>query len=280
METPLADLRQLALTGDASALRVLHDAMMELGPLAEAYLGGRCVETWDELRALGPSIREPHLWPQASIIAWETMRRVRANLVTIHQRLRERGYRFATSGDVVGRPATDDELERLRQHVKGPLPLSLEAFWAVVGSVDLRQDGSQLVHDWLEDAPGDLERLGDDDPLFVHSPHVILERGFSSRVGDGWYTYVSPDVFHTANVSGGENYHVWLPDPAADVRLAGDVAPKLIETAHGWLGQYLVDALRRSMQGGGFRGRLVGSQLDWLPMRPLQLELAAGLQAL
>jgi hypothetical protein len=97
----------------------------------------------------------------------------------------------------------------------------------------------------------------------------ILESGFAQLVDGRWYTYLSPDAFHKANVSGGENYHVWLPDSGADVRLCGDVSPEPE-------GQFLVDALRRAMEGGGFRGRLGGDD-GWEPFRPLHGELAAGL---
>jgi hypothetical protein len=205
------------------------------------------------------------------------MRRLRLNLVELKRRLLDRGYRFAAPEAVVGRPGTAEELVQLETLANGRLPLSLHAFWAVVGSVDLRQDASQTVHDWLDDAPGELERLGDDDPLMLHGVRRILDSGFASPREGRLYTYLAPDVFHKANVSGGENYHAWLPDPAADVRLAGDVSPDVIETEMGTLGQYLVDAIRRSMRGGGFRGRLTSSMDAWAPLRPLHRELAAGL---
>jgi hypothetical protein len=49
----LQDLRSLALAGDDAALRVLNDAVMASGPLAESYLLGRHEETWESLRIWG-----------------------------------------------------------------------------------------------------------------------------------------------------------------------------------------------------------------------------------
>ena len=31
----------------------------------------------------------------------------------------------------------------------------------------------------------------------------------------------APDEFHKANYSGGDDYHLWLPNPDADVRIEG-----------------------------------------------------------
>lgn len=280
VDDPLFELRALALAGDDASLRVLNDAVMASGPLAEAYLLGRHEEVWEALRALGPELRAPGVWQQAWSIGWETMRRVRVNLNELKRRLLARGYRFLFPEEAVGTPASVSSLNALEAIANGPLPLSLHAFWAVVGSVDFRQHPSQTVHDWLEEAPSALAQLGDDDPLVIHGVSRILDAGFASPRDGRLFVYLSPDAFHKAGVSGCENYHVWLPEFCADVRVAGDVSPNLIEAEPVPLGQYVVDAIRRSIQGGGFRGRLSPSMDAWQPARPLQEELARGLLAL
>jgi hypothetical protein len=56
----------------------------------------------------------------------------------------------------------------------------------------------------------------------------------------------APDEFHKANYSGGENYHVALPDPGADFLIEGMC--EIVET--------FVEYLRASLVNGGFRGRV------------------------
>ena len=68
----------------------------------------------------------------------------------------------------------------------------------------------------------------------------IPKRG--SRV----YFCFAPDEFHKANYSGGENYHVWIPDPRVDFEIVGMY--EIEET--------FVEYLRATFAYGGFRGRV------------------------
>jgi hypothetical protein len=270
----LDELRRQALLDAPGAVSVLHDAMREQGELARRYLDGEREQVWEELGALGPAVREPEWAEQAWSIAWETMRRVRRNVEVLLQRYEAAGYRLKSQLPL-GAPGDPEQLEALETLAGGPIPLSMRAFWAVVGSLDLRQDHGQTVHDWLQQAPSDLERLGDDDPLYVRHLDDTLEAAARTvRVDDRLYVFFAPDCFHKANVSGGENYHLYLPDPSADFRIVGDVSPERD-------GQHFVQALRRSLQGGGFRGRLdVRSYDRWMDWRELHLQLGAGLAPL
>jgi hypothetical protein len=279
----LGTLRDLVLRGDTAAERVLTDAAMESGPLAIRFFEGDTVGAWEALVALGPDVRSATTWPQAWFIAWETMRRVRVNLTRIIERLRAEGYRFASEAPL-GRPATPKQLESIAELAGGPLPLSFHAFWAVVGGVDLCQDTKQTVHDWFQWGRGatELQRLGDDDPLAVLGLDEILGHPqYREKSERGLYTFFALDCFHKADVSGGENCHVWLPNPSADARIVGDVCPDA-ERNEAEEGQFFVRALRRTMQGGGFRGRVplardAVTPEGWAPWRPLHRKLAAGL---
>jgi hypothetical protein len=235
----LDELRQQALLGTPEAVAVLHDAMREQGELPRRYLDGQTAQVWEELVALGPGVRDPVWADQAWSIAWETMRRVRRNVEILLQRYEEIGYQL-DSRTPLGQPAPAEQLDELEEQAQGPIPLSMRAFWTVVGSLDLQQSPEQIVPDWLREAPSDLERLGGDDPLCVYAADQVL----------------------------------W-DDPKEEARrlygIVGDVSPEPG-------GQFFVQALRRSLQGGGFRGRLDLHTCDrWLPWRELHQRLGAGL---
>jgi hypothetical protein len=60
------------------------------------------------------------------------------------------------------------------------------------------------------------------------------------------YYCFAPDEFHKANYNGGENYHVWLPDPNADFRIIG-----MYE-----IDENFVSYVRATLAHGGFRGKV------------------------
>jgi hypothetical protein len=282
----LESLRQQALAGDDYAVAALSDALASSGPIGERYIAGDTAGAWQALVALGAAVREPAHLDEARGVAWETMRRVRRNLETLLKRLDAIGYRRA-SPDGLGEPVSEEELDEIERSLGGPLPLSLRAFWRVVGSINLTQSQGQIVHEWISTPSSDLECLGDDDPLVV--PAVCAEdfEFISDSTPDDHGRHVvelSADRFHKANVSGGPGYGVWLPDARADFRIYNDVCrneEKGDEEAMGYLadGQFFVRMLRDSMIGGGFRGPVDRNDDDMppLPLRPLQRQLADGL---
>ncbi len=218
--------------------------------LLARYRAGESVQVWDALIALGPSVRDPGRFREAYAVALDTMGRVRRNVETIHRRLIDVGYRFACP-DSAHLPAPPDAAEVVAEieGMIGPLPLSLRAFYEVVGSVDFRQSPEQLSHGWDRESERaqlpELSILGEEDPLVV-APISELIAAARAAPGRSLYFCFAPDEFHKANYSGGENYHVSLPDARVDFRIYGMYD----------IGEYFVEHLRASCAGGGFRGRL------------------------
>ncbi len=184
----------------------------------ERYRNGEYEQVWNDLQALGPTVRrEPH-YSQAREVATETMRRVRRNCERLVSRLRALGYVFGTFPDGSRRSYTAVPLTPPSDVMRadcaeleaqaGMLPLSLVAFWEEVGAVDL----VGMHPAW----PDGL------DPLVVDPPEGALSFLFDEeeREGDsegaGWFAGLAPDDLHKDNVSGGDPYGVHLPDPSAD----------------------------------------------------------------
>ncbi|HEY1388879.1 MAG TPA: hypothetical protein VGF38_10070 [Ktedonobacterales bacterium] len=211
------------------------------------YRAGESIQVWRELLALGAQVRETDFAEDGYRVALETMRRVRQNVETVHHRLIQLGYQFWVPERAVAlpSPSVSGSLAEV-EHLLGPLPLSLRAFYEVVGSVDFRQSPQQLIQ-WQEpgrtNAP-ELRVLGEEDPLVI-KPLADLH-GAMQHSGTRLSFCFAPDEFFKANYGGGENYHVWLPNPAADFRIEGMY----------YIDEYFVDYLRASFVGGGFRGRI------------------------
>ncbi len=188
---------------------------------SERYAAGEHVAVWEELTALGAAVREPALLADARSVAQATMARVATNIDRLIARLTENGFRFGVYPDGRDLPAAPpsrsrpdaalladiDALERLT----GPIPLSLRAFWKVVGTVSLIGRGREGWPDY-------------GDPLVVSPPgYAVSEfRGLSADAEDSaelldpFVCGLAADVLHKDNISGGSEYGIALPDPAAD----------------------------------------------------------------
>lgn len=272
MDERIRELERKAAGGDPEAEAQLLRELVRVGDLTARYVSGEHARVWAELRGLGERIREPQHLADAQAVARETMRRVRKNVETLRARLERVGYRFQYPDEVHVPPPADAvaRLDAIEEQLGGPFPLSLRAFYEVVGSVNFAQAHDQTIHDWLGPAPGELELLGDDDPLWVDpldsleaylqeaggpdSVEAYLEEE-GARVSKVYFCF-APDPFHKANVSGGENFHAWLPNPHADFRIVGDVCagPELPDA---WTqgSEWFLLNLRATFAGGGFRGR-------------------------
>jgi hypothetical protein len=212
------------------------------------YLAGEHREVWADLVALGDAVRHEPVLSDARAVAEETMRRVRRNVETLEARLRALGYDFTLYPDEEPRtfltaplcPPSSEfaaDAQRLREAL-GPIPLSLEAFWSVVGSVDLVG-----MHP-------DLPEMSD--PLVVDPPLGMAEHlkdweWWMETEPDDTGPFVgpfAPDVFHKDNISGGGPYGIQLPDAAADAPVRDGPCQELF-----------VEHLRRSiLEWGGFPG--------------------------
>jgi hypothetical protein len=228
----------------------------------DRYRNGECEKVWNELQALGPSVRrEPHI-SQAREVATETMRRVKWNCEQIISRLHVLGYKFGTYPDgsrrsYVGEPISSPsrqmgiDCSELEEQA-GTIPLSLMAFWQEVGAVDL----VGMHPAWTDGL----------DPLVVDPPEGALsflceeeEETEAPRMFAG----LAPDDLHKDNTSGGDPYGVHLPNPLADF-------PFLYERHNLHFVPYLRLAILRC---GGFPG-LDGRRKEFKPLGGL----VAGLE--
>lgn len=202
----------------------------------ERYCDGEHKEVWDELIAMGPAVRKPPHAKATQLVAQETMRRVAANVDTVIRRLGGMGYRFRTrkGGHIPPGAQVDGFLKQLDE-LAGPAPLSLAAFYQIVGSVDLTGDHEQLT----ASSPGYLLP----DPLVVFPLDQMLLGHDPGGEGISGRICIAPDAYHKAEFSGGAPYELALPDARAD--------GELLNERHGL---FFVDYLRLAFRWGGFPG--------------------------
>jgi hypothetical protein len=205
-------------------------------PFFDRYMDGE-YHIWEELIALDVSVRNDPYAADALAVAYEIMSRVDRNIRTITNRLSGMGY-----VSVEGKPhhppgPATFKLIALLEKQAGALPLSLRAFYDVVGAVDLMGEHPTL-------APPDESVTPD--PLVVNSIDEALEQldedGADSDNGQ-FRIVVAPDAFHKANISGGEPYEIGVPDLRAD-------GPLLWERHD----LQFVEYLRLAFRFGGFPG--------------------------
>ena len=200
-------------------------------PFFERYIEGQHEKVWQELVALGAAVRtDPHA-ADALAVAYETMRRVEANVKTVTARLEGMGYQFAAVPHTPPGKKLRKQVDKLEKEL-GTLPLSLRAFYEITGSVD-----------WTGRHPA-LSRGSDTvaaDPLVVFAAEDVLT--FAEPEDGDNAIPIGPDDLHKANVSGGAPYEIAVPDTAAD--------GKLLNERHDL---YFVDYLRLVFRFGGLLG--------------------------
>jgi hypothetical protein len=212
------------------------------------YRNGECEAVWAELLALGPAIHKEPLYSDARAVAYETMTRAKHNVEILVARLRAMGYRFGVYPDgsrysgsrspiTPPDPDVSAQIDELEANI-GPIPLSLRAWWEVVGAVDF----IGRHPDWPEGS----------DPLVVESPEgaeylfdewITLREEAGPEEAGPFYAWLAPDDFHKDNVSGGDPYSIILPNPAIDARFEDE-----------WHNTTFVNYLRICFRWGGFPG--------------------------
>ncbi len=206
----------------------------------ERYEAGDHVQVWTEITTAGLRLRGSEEWDEAVRVARETMRRARANVERLIQRLPQLGYEFEAPERVFQPAARDaasgvDELEAKI----GTLPLSLRFWYEQVGSVNLVGTHPEWDYDYT-------------DPLVVEAPidYILTEyEDWEADQGSEWDTGapfrvdIAPDFLHKADVSGGGPYAIEVPSELVD-------AP-LLEEFHQTT---FVNYLRISFRWGGFPG--------------------------
>ncbi|HEY0603519.1 MAG TPA: hypothetical protein VGD58_11445 [Herpetosiphonaceae bacterium] len=127
----------------------------------------------------------------------------------------------------------------------GPLPLVLEAWFAIVGEVDLRGIHPQLSR-YVEDE-SEAEQGPFGCPLFVacFSSAEELAALAEDEETPPDRVEIAPDECHKSGYSGGAALALPLPTAALDARLISDDQ---------WNGMYFVDYLRLAFRYGGFPG--------------------------
>jgi hypothetical protein len=202
-------------------------------PLFDRYVAGEYEKVWNELIALGPAVREDPHAADALAVAYETMRRVEANVRDITARLRALDYRATwTQAHEPPGPKVHKQIARLEK-AAGAIPLALRAFYEVVGAVD-----------WIGEHPSLAPRHDSvaPDPLVVFPIEEALAQ--CEEVEDGADAIlIAPDDLHKAHTSGGEPYEIAVPDLGAD--------SKLLNECHEL---YFVEYLRLVFRFGGFPG--------------------------
>jgi len=130
------------------------------------YQNGEREQVWSELTALGERIREEDILPDALAVAYETMSRAGENARRLVSRLQSIGYQFETSDglSVPCAPPVDNTKSVLdsREGETDPWPLSLRAWYEVVGSVNLMG----FHPDWPDDYH---------DPHFIYTDPPVLD---------------------------------------------------------------------------------------------------------
>jgi hypothetical protein len=110
----------------------------------------------------------------------------------------------------------------------GTVPLSLWAFYEIVGEVDLIGH-----HDKISPEA---------DPLVVFPLGEMLQ-SCGDEIAEEGRIPIAPDHYHKADISGGAPYEIALPDPRADA--------ELLNEPHNL---FFVDYLRLVFRHGGFPG--------------------------
>lgn len=206
----------------------------------ERYQCGEYQAVWHDLmRFSAISLQEP-VYSDVIAVARETMERVLENLNLLAHRLHSLGYQFRNPESVLVMPLsnTNEVISYLEQRV-GVLPLSLRAFYEVVGSINFTGRNPN----WIGcDYP---------DPIVVEPIDTVLselrdweydKEGYEKAFGS-FRVPIAPDRFLKEDVSGGMWYGIALPSPGVDAIL--------LEEGHETT---FVEYLRLCFRWGGFPG--------------------------
>jgi hypothetical protein len=201
--------------------------------LLDRYKAGEYDKVWHELIALGPAARQDPQCADVLAVVYETMHRVEKNVHVIMTRLKSLGYRFSSVPHIPPDKKTRKQMATLEKKA-GPLPLSLCAFYEVVGAIDWCGE-----HSRLNPRNGALAT----DPLVVFPVDDLLQQVKSGLVANEGILAIAPDDLHKSNTSGGEPYCIEVPNEAADGRLLNERHDV-----------QLIDYLRLVFRFGGFPG--------------------------
>jgi hypothetical protein len=174
------------------------------------------------------------------------MRHCRENVERIVLHLQDLDYCFKYPDEAFVAPAPD-VLERIAaiESSVGALPLSLCAWYEIVGSVNF------IADEWSGGYP---------DPLYVESSDCSLEYDDGNWYRGRYMLHISPDDYHKEEVMGGPPYQILIPNPGVDALLENEKH----QTS-------FVNYLRLSFKSGGFPG-ITWEEEEWLASK-LRTEL-------
>lgn len=214
----------------------------------ERFLGGECEQVWNDLVGLKEQVREEPFYSEAIAVARETMRRTRRNIEVLIPRLERVGYTFGYSWaeswesnwvemqpPLLGQPVDDVQEQITRLEMAGLiLPLSLRAFYEIVGAVNF------VGKPFSATTRYDCEGI---DPLYVYGLNVTVnEYHHCNGQQEPYLISICPDCLHKYNISGVGGFDIKIPSFAADAHLLFEYED--IET--------FVAYLRKCFQNGGF----------------------------
>jgi len=176
-------------------------------PLLDRYLAGEHEAVWRDLLALGAAVRDDPHAADALAVAYETMSRVEANVRTISGRLTQLG--FSTGDGPLHAPPKRSVNTRIRELEKetGTLPISLRAFYEIVGSVDWNGQLEGLL-------PSTRPQVAD--PLVVIPIEAAIETARYFADTEEKWVLIAADGLMKANTSGGDPYQMEVPNASAD----------------------------------------------------------------
>lgn len=218
----------------------------------ERYRNGEYEQVWLELLTLSDQVRQEPLLTDASAVAHETMYRVRTNIERLVAHLNGLGYQFAFPQQVFVLPRSDIQTQIATfERMVGSLPLSLQAWYEIVGSVCLMGSYPSLAAYSGQVFGFAPNRYAD--PLVVFPLEVAFEeyedwKGVG-RIGDDedkaepFVISLAPDDYHKENVSGGSPYGIAVPTMAIDAKFQDE-----------WHNTSFVNYLRICFRWGGFPG--------------------------
>jgi uncharacterized protein DUF6745 len=176
-------------------------------PLLDRYLAGEHEAVWRTLLALGAAVREDPHAADALAVAYETMGRVEANVRTVSDRLVRLGF-TGSDGPLHAPPArTVGTQIRELEKITGTLPISLRAFYEIVGSVDWNGQLAGLL-------PSTRPQVAD--PFVVLPIEAAIETARDFDDAEEKWVLIAADGLMKANTSGGDPYQIEVPNASAD----------------------------------------------------------------
>jgi hypothetical protein len=218
--------------------------------------------TWDLLCDAGQLEPGSTLYDDALAVAREAMSRVRRNLEIIVKCLETANYVFAwptneglrPTTPLTAPPANTPQLLAVLERKAGHVPLSLRAWWEIIGEVSLL---GVFADSWKSTQGFPLNDALEIVPLSYVLEEIEQWEANPER-GQTFEAPLSADIYHKANLSGGAEYSVVLPDGRIDAPLRHVImlipGPRPGHWAQVETNETFVGYLRRSLMWAGFPG--------------------------